>query len=206
MGWFMNVVRGLLRLLLVVVAVAALLQVVRRLQRDRGAGTGAPPGWRGPAWLRHLVTDRFDPLVARYGLVGGRRSPWAFVEHVGRKSGTVRRTPILPRVSGDHVVVPLPYGRNAHWARNILVAGHCRLQLHEQVYELDEPQVLPATEINELPSWQRRSLSGQVMEYLRLRVFSVRPGTLDDIEARRSTGKEAPAGHAAPANVVALDA
>ena len=108
MGRFMNGVRGPVRLLLVVFAMAALLQLVRRLQGDRGTGTGAPPGWRSPAWLRQLVTNRFNPLVARCGLVGGRRSPWAFVEHVGRKSGTVRRTPILPRVSGDHVVVPLP--------------------------------------------------------------------------------------------------
>ena len=206
MGKITKGVRGLVRLLLAVAAVAALLRLIRRLQGDRGAEAGAPPGWRGPAWLRHAVTNRFNPFVARYGLVGGRRSPWAFVEHVGRKSGTVRRTPILPHVSGDHVVVPLPYGHNAHWARNILAAGHCRLQFHEQVYELDEPQVLPATEVSELPTWRRRSLSGQDMEYLRLRVFRVRPGTLVDIEARHSTEKEAPTGHAAPADRVALDA
>jgi deazaflavin-dependent oxidoreductase (nitroreductase family) len=206
MGTIAKGIRGLVRLLLAVAAMAALLQLVRRLQGDRVAGAGAPPGWRGPAWVRHLVTNRFDPLVARYGLVGGRRSPWAFVEHVGRKSGTVRRTPILPRVSGDHVVVPLPYGRNAHWARNILAAGHCRLQLHEQVYELDEPQVLPATEVSELPRWQRGSLSGQVMEYLRLRVFSVRPGTLDSVGSPTAAEGKAAATPATPVPMAGVDA
>jgi deazaflavin-dependent oxidoreductase (nitroreductase family) len=206
MGTIGKAFRGLVRLLLAVAALAALLRLFRRLQGDHRDAADAPPGWRGPAWLRHMVTNRFNPLVARYGLVGGRRSPWAFVEHVGRKSGTVRRTPILPRVSGDHVVVPLPYGRNANWARNILAAGHCRLQLHEQVYELDEPQVLPATEVSELPSWRRRSLSGQGMEYLRLRVFSVRPGTLDSVGSPTAAEGTAAATPASPVPTAGIDA
>jgi deazaflavin-dependent oxidoreductase (nitroreductase family) len=178
------------RVLMAIATIAAIVRIVRQIKEAQEAEAERAPGWRGPTWLRHWVTERFNPLIVRYGLVGGEHSPWAFVEHVGRKSGMVRRTPILPHVSGDHVVVPLPYGRNVHWARNVLAAGHCRMQLHAQVYELDEPQVLPASEVEEMPGWRRSGDANRGVEYLRLRFFGLRPGTLDTVEAREWAEKE----------------
>jgi deazaflavin-dependent oxidoreductase (nitroreductase family) len=197
MGRLVGTMRRVVRLLMVIAAIATLLRLVRRLQGASSVGAGSAPGWRGPAWFRHLVTNRFNPFVVRHGLVGGRRSPWAFIEHRGRKSGTVRRTPILPSVVGDHVAVPLPYGRNAHWARNVLASGHCRMQLHERVYELDEPQVLAASDVAELPAWRQPSSARRGLEYLRLRVFSVQPGTLDTVEAQ-APGRDPAAGGSGP--------
>lgn len=148
----------------------------RAIQRGQQLGL---PRHRGPAWLRRFVTDRFNPLVTRLGLVGGARSPWAMLEHVGRTSGTLRHTPVLPHVVGSHMLIPLPYGRGVQWARNVLAAGHCRVQFHHHVLALDEPQVLHPTAVTELPDWRKLSVSGVPMEYLRLRIFSRRPGTLD---------------------------
>jgi hypothetical protein len=130
--------------------------------------------------LRHFVTYRFDPLVMRLGLVGGRRSPWALIEHVGRMSGMVRRSPVLPRIIGDEVFIPLAYGRAAHWIRNIQAAGHCRMQLHEMLYELDEPVIIAGQDRPNLPPWRRVLATRSSMEYLRLHVYRVRPGRLAD--------------------------
>jgi deazaflavin-dependent oxidoreductase (nitroreductase family) len=165
------------RLAIVLGVVVGAARLAPGIAGDRRAAQGPLPEWRGPAWLRRFVTFRFDPLVTRLGLVGGRRSPWAMLEHVGRKSGTVYRTPILPYIASDHVLVPLPYGRGVQWLRNIQAAGHCRVQLHEEVLELDEPQVLTPGDVVELPDWRKRSLSGP-MEFLRMRIFSRQPGRL----------------------------
>ena len=134
-----------------------------------------PEPW--PDWYRRLVR-RTNPIAYRLGLVGRRRSPLASVEYVGRRSGITRRTPVWAFVTSDHVIVGLPYGRDVNWARNVLASGHCRMQVHGQVYDLDEPQVRGSAELTELPEWRKRQFSDS-MEYLRLRIFHVQPGTLD---------------------------
>jgi deazaflavin-dependent oxidoreductase (nitroreductase family) len=136
-----------------------------------------PEPW--PDWYRRLVR-RTNPIAYRLRLVGGRRSPLASVEYVGRKSGALRRTPVWAFVTSDHAIVGLPYGRDVNWARNVMASGHCRMQIHGQVYELDEPQVRGSAELTELPEWRKRQFSS-TMEYLRLRVFRVQPGTLDSV-------------------------
>jgi hypothetical protein len=55
------------------------------------------------------VTHRFNPVVERLGLVGGRRSLWAMIEHVGRTIGTVRWTTVLPCFTETAAYIPLPY-------------------------------------------------------------------------------------------------
>jgi deazaflavin-dependent oxidoreductase (nitroreductase family) len=129
---------------------------------------------------RDSVTRWFNPVVLRFGLVGGRRSPWALVEHVGRRSGAVYRTPVLPVATGDFVYIPLPYGET-QWARNVRAAGHCRLQRHGVVLELDEPAVVPAGEMLALPAWYRRAFGNRLYSYLRLHVLCQAPGCLDEV-------------------------
>jgi deazaflavin-dependent oxidoreductase (nitroreductase family) len=159
-----------------------------------------PEPW--PDWYRRLVR-RTNPIAYRVGLVGRRRSPLASIEYVGRKSGTLRRTPVWAFVTSDHALVGLPYGRDVNWVRNVMASGHCRMQVHGQVYELDEPQVRGSAELTELPEWRKRQFSS-TMEYLRLRVLRVQPGTLDSVspvvgsEAHPTASKpEAVAGEAA---------
>jgi len=126
--------------------------------------------------LRGFVTHRFDPLVMRLGLAGGRVSPWASVEHVGRISGTTYHTPIYPRTFDDHVYIPLPYGTDVHWVRNIQAAGHCRMQLHDTILELDEPAIVPASEHPMAPAWLGGALDRTGRSYLRLHILDRVPG------------------------------
>ena len=155
--------------------VASLPRTIR--QRWLGETAAEPQPW--PDWYRRLVRLT-HPVAYRLGVVGGRRSPMASVEYVGRRSGIVRQTPVWAFVTSDHVLVGLPYGRDVNWAQNVLAAGHCRIRVHGQVYELDEPQVRTAPECTDLPE-RRKRMMDSTMEYLRLRIFSTEPGTLESV-------------------------
>jgi hypothetical protein len=180
---------GKTRLLLVGAAGASIAGLV--VLRRRADAAGMDPGSYANRGLRHVVTHRFNPAVERFGLVGGRRSPWAMIEHVGRVSGTVRRTPILPRVTDATVYVPLPYGDDVQWAQNVLAAGHCRLQAHERVYDLDEPRVISARGNPTLPRWLRELDARRGRNYLALRRVADVAGTFapsrDEEASVRST-------------------
>jgi deazaflavin-dependent oxidoreductase (nitroreductase family) len=47
------------------------------------------------------------------------------VVHVGRRTGLVRRTPMMMFRRGDRAVFALTYGSRTEWLRNVLAAGTC---------------------------------------------------------------------------------
>ncbi len=125
---------------------------------------------------RRVMNERIDPWLLRVGLVGGRHSEIGLIEHVGRRSGTLRLTPVHPTVTPDEVWIPLPYGETSAWAQNVLAAGRCRLQLHETLYELDRPAIVDASEDPELP-WLAGWLADRLaVRYLRLHRVADVPG------------------------------
>ena len=64
-----------------------------------------------------------NPWLEHSGLIGGSRSELGVIEHVGRKSGTVRLTPIHPEPIADGFRIIVPVGERSEWARNVLAAG-----------------------------------------------------------------------------------
>lgn len=125
--------------------------------------------------FRGFVTNRFNPVVLLLGLAGGRRSAWGVVEHVGRATGTIYHTPVMPFVDKDHLYIRLTYGPDVHWVHNVRASGHCRLQSHELIYDLDEPLIVGADGAPFVPVWARGMLANG--RYLRLHVLGVAPGT-----------------------------
>jgi hypothetical protein len=134
-------------------------------------------------WRRHprvgtaFVNSVVNPVLIRRGLAGHRRSEIATLEHVGRRSGMKRLTLVHPEAteSGFRIVVPL--GRQSEWARNVIAAGHCRIQLHDQVLDLDEPAMVDANEATDLP-WPLRSVMAALgFKYLNLRLLAAHPAT-----------------------------
>jgi deazaflavin-dependent oxidoreductase (nitroreductase family) len=69
---------------------------------------------------------------------------FADLEHVGRKSGTVRHTPVRAFRSGDTVIVGLNFGRQSDWYQNIKAAGTCRMRLGGEQLTLGAPALVPA--------------------------------------------------------------
>jgi deazaflavin-dependent oxidoreductase (nitroreductase family) len=127
--------------------------------------------------LRRVVTQRFNPFVMRFGLAGGRLSPWGIVEHVGRTTGRTYLTPIslAGGDAGERVYIRLTYGTDVHWVANILAAGRCRLRIHATTLELADPIVVPATDNEYIPPRLRGILDRAGRRYLRLLVLARTP-------------------------------
>lgn len=90
-----------------------------------------------PRWVTRVnlaVTNRLTaPLAVRL--------PWfCILEHVGRRSGTVRRTPLNIFRRGDRWVVALTYGPDVQWLKNVVAAGECRILTRGRWLRLAEPR------------------------------------------------------------------
>jgi deazaflavin-dependent oxidoreductase (nitroreductase family) len=136
------------------------------------------------AWRRDprigsaFVNSVVNPWLLERGLAGSQHSEIGPLEHVGRKSGIRRLTPVHPEhtATGFRFIVPL--GTQSEWARNVLAAGRCRIQLHEQVYELAEPRFVSPHELTHLPKVVRAVMAALGFRYLTLEIVAVGPGTL----------------------------
>jgi deazaflavin-dependent oxidoreductase (nitroreductase family) len=148
------------KLLFLVATVVGLYGAIRWWRENRRVGAG-------------LVNRVIDPWLERQGVVGSSRGELGIIEHVGRKSGTVRRTLIhpVPTAEGYRIIVPI--GERSEWARNVLAAGHCRLELDNRVIELDEPVLESPADVPGLPRPVRALFEWLGFRYLHLRTFGV---------------------------------
>jgi len=121
-----------------------------------------------------------NPWLMDHRLAGAGSSELGTLEHIGRRSGILRLTPVHPEPTAEGFRIMVPLGEHSQWARNVLAAGHCRLQWHDMVYDLDEPAMLVATEADDLPRAVQGTMAALGFEYLRLRTFGANPGTLDE--------------------------
>jgi deazaflavin-dependent oxidoreductase (nitroreductase family) len=98
--------------------------------------------------------------AAALHLVG--RAAFADLEHVGRRSGAVRHTPLRAFRVGDRVVIGLNFGRESDWLKNVQAAGSCRMRLGKELLELGMPRVVPVRQGIEGMPW----LFGVALRYL----------------------------------------
>jgi deazaflavin-dependent oxidoreductase (nitroreductase family) len=105
-------------------------------------------------------------------LAGTRWLPlYGVLEHRGRRSGTMFRTPVVVRPTPDGFVVPMPWGETTDWYRNVRAAGGCRLRWKDRVYALAEPEVMDTEAAGaSFGNFQRRMLRRfNIQKVLRLR-------------------------------------
>jgi deazaflavin-dependent oxidoreductase (nitroreductase family) len=129
----------------------------------------------GAAWVTRVV----DPWLVRQGVVSGSKGEIGLLEHVGRRTGVVRVSPVHPVRTAEGFRIIVPLGVESHWAQNVLAAGHCRLQVGDLVQELDEPQLVMASEVDFVPKQAAAVMDWLGFRYLVLRRFAERPGTLE---------------------------
>jgi hypothetical protein len=171
------------------------------------AALGAVAGGAVVAWRRNprigtgFVNSVVNPGLVRRGLAGGGASEIGTLEHIGRKSGVRRLTPIHPEPTADGFRIIVPLGEHSQWARNVLATGHCRLQLHDVVYELDEPVMIAAGDAGDLPRGVRLLLTALGFRYLKLRTFASGPGALEPVVDAAVPGQPDPGPAAALATV-----
>lgn len=109
--------------------------------------------WRtmGDRGVRRWIRDRIrrfnkqilNPIlltVARY-----RQGSYpAVVRHVGRHSGHHYATPVVAVPVAGSFLIPLPYGTETDWCRNVRAAGAFTLEQEGVSYRVDQPELLDA--------------------------------------------------------------
>ncbi len=105
---------------------------------------------------------------ATLNLAGKRLPIYGAIHHVGRRSGHEYVTPIVVRPLGDGFVIPLPYGPDVDWCRNVMASGTCVLDWESHTYELERPEIISATEaLKAYPLLQRLIFQyGGISQYL----------------------------------------
>jgi len=66
---------------------------------------------------------------------------FAVVTHVGRRSGTVYRTPVNVFRHGNGYVFALTYGSDANWVRNVVADGRCEIRTRGGTVQLADPEL-----------------------------------------------------------------
>ena len=76
-------------------------------------------------------------------LAGSTRLPMlAVIYHRGRRSGRSYATPLAARPMTDGFVIPITFGEQADWFRNVQAAGGCVIRWKGADYPLTEPVVV----------------------------------------------------------------
>jgi deazaflavin-dependent oxidoreductase (nitroreductase family) len=143
------------------------------------AAIGAAAWWRrhrrfGSGWVNRVA----DPWLVSHGVVDNSAEEIGLMEHVGRRTGAVRVTPVHPVATDDGFRIIVPLGLQSQWAQNVLAAGRCRLQVGDMVYELDEPVLVASSMVDGLPRLARRAMDWLGFRYLSLHRVAEMPGRL----------------------------
>jgi deazaflavin-dependent oxidoreductase (nitroreductase family) len=85
-----------------------------------------------------------NPLQLRFS---GRSGLVATVHHVGRRSEKRYATPVMAYRSDDGVVIPLPYGTDVDWLRNVLSAGQAVVDLDGRSLGCGAPDVVDIADV-----------------------------------------------------------
>ncbi|MEV0464237.1 nitroreductase family deazaflavin-dependent oxidoreductase [Nocardia tengchongensis] len=98
--------------------------------------------------LRRSIAT-FNKYVTNHiqGLWAWLLPPWAVVYHTGRSSGRAFRTPVVGFNTPEGFAIPILYGPQSHWVKNLLAAGGGEIQRVGKRYKLVDPRVVPASEI-----------------------------------------------------------
>jgi deazaflavin-dependent oxidoreductase (nitroreductase family) len=101
------------------------------------AGTKSSSSARAMRAIARATSPLSRPLAGR------RLLPlWAVVHHRGRRSGRPYAVPVAIRVTDDAFTIPLPWGDDTQWLRNVLAAGGCSLRWRGESHYAIRPTVV----------------------------------------------------------------
>jgi hypothetical protein len=87
--------------------------------------------------------------------------------HSGRRSGKEYITPIVAVRENSSFVIPLPYGLQVDWFKNVMAAGSCELIYHGKMYHASKPEMISSNEgIEVFAGWVQARLRRLNTEYL----------------------------------------
>ena len=132
----------------------------------------APESW--PAPFRTLIRSSnkhlLNPLMLR--LAGKRYWYASVVEHTGRRSGKRYSTPSVADRVGDDIIIPLPYGTQVDWVRNVITSGEATIVSRGQTYRAVSPELIDSAQaLPQLPRDRRRTFERvRIGHFLRMQV------------------------------------
>lgn len=89
--------------------------------------------------------------------VAGRRHWYAAaLHHTGRTTGRAYTTPVVAVPVEGGYVIPLPYGEDVDWLKNVLAKGGATLVFDGATHELVSPEVIDASAASPLLDPQHR--------------------------------------------------
>lgn len=118
----------------------------------------APESWPAPfqKLIRTSNKHLLNPLMLR--LAGTRFWYASVIRHTGRRSGRRFSTPIVADRVGTDILIPLPYGTDVDWVRNVLAAGEATLVCKGETLSVGSPEIIDsATALPRLPQSRRRT-------------------------------------------------
>jgi deazaflavin-dependent oxidoreductase (nitroreductase family) len=87
---------------------------------------------------------------------------YSIVRHVGRSSGREYQNPVSAYPLGDGFVIPVLYGAQSQWVRNVMAAGRFTLRTKGRDYLLERPELIaPAQALGAYPTLLRRIMRSQ---------------------------------------------
>lgn len=87
---------------------------------------------------------RFANPVIRH--ISGKAGPLALVHHRGRRSGRQYSTPVMAFPHGQGWVIPLTYGTERDWVRNVCAASEAELVIRRERLRVTAPRVATGSE------------------------------------------------------------
>ena len=111
---------------------------------------------RFPRFMRSVNRVFTNPLMRTFAWVV---PPLAVVHHVGRKSGRSYRTPVVAFRTPKGFVIPMTYGRDVDWARNLVKARRGEIEQMGRRFTLRNPRIVGSkVAYPELPAAVRGAL------------------------------------------------
>ena len=92
-----------------------------------------------PRFMRTVNRVFTNPIL---GTIAWLVPPMAVVHHVGRKTGRAYRSPVIAFRGRTGAVIPMTYGRDVDWARNIVRAGRCELAQGGRTFTYHNPRIV----------------------------------------------------------------
>ena len=117
-------------------------------------------------WNRYVLNPLMLPLAGKpywYASV---------IRHTGRRSGKHFSTPVVADRVGGEVLIPLPYGTNVDWVRNVMAAGEATLVHKGETLDVVSPELIDSAKaLPLLHSDRRRTFERvRIRHFLRMRV------------------------------------
>ncbi len=107
------------------------------------------------AFNRRVVNRVVRPLSGRFAM-------WSLIEHRGRRSGKVYRTPVtMFRITGG-VAILFAYGEDRDWVRNLVAADGGRVVMSGRTFDVSGPRIVPTVDAAALMGAPWRQVVGRL--------------------------------------------